>query len=107
MRSASARQAPVDGAALARLGLCVCLTSGTSGAGAIAKHGIDFDEIELFQWSGALIEPDDRHDEPRFRAFGYIGLRLHTVVYTERMGNTRVISIRKSNEGEMKRYAAP
>jgi len=75
--------------------------------GNIAKHGIDFDEIERFQWSGALIEPDDRHSEPRFRAFGYIGLRLHTVVYTERMGNTRIISIRKSNEGEMKRYAAP
>ena len=75
--------------------------------GNIAKHGIDFDEIERFQWSGALIEPDDRHSEPRFRTLGYIGHRLHTVVYTERLGNTRVISIRKSNEVEMERYAAP
>ena len=75
--------------------------------GNIAKHGIDFSAIERFQWSAALIEPDDRHSEPRFRAFGYIELRLHTVVYTERMGNTRIISIRKSNAKEMERYAAP
>ena len=75
--------------------------------GNIAKHGIDFDEIERFQWSGALIEPDDLHSEPRFRALGYIGRRLHTVVYTERLGNTRAISIRKSNLKEENRYAAP
>ena len=74
--------------------------------GNIAKHGIDFSAIERFQWSAALIEPDDRHSEPRFRAFGYIELRLHTVVYTERMGNTRIISIRKSNLKEEDRYAA-
>ena len=54
--------------------------------GNIAKHGIDFDEIERFQWSGALKEPDDRHSEPPFRALGYIGRRLHTVVYTETRG---------------------
>ena len=74
--------------------------------GNVAKHGIDFDAIERFQWSGALIEPDDRHSEPRFRALGYIGHRLHTVVYTERVGNTRVISIRKSNLKEENRYAS-
>ena len=74
--------------------------------GNIAKHGIDFSAIERFQWSVALIEPDDRHSEPRFRALGYIERRLHTVVYTERRGNTRIISIRKSNLKEEDRYAA-
>ncbi len=74
--------------------------------GNIAKHGIDFSAIERFQWSAALIEPDDRHSEPRFRALGYIERRLHTVVYTERGGNTRIISIRKSNLKEEDRYAA-
>ena len=74
--------------------------------GNIAKHGIDFSAIDRFQWSAALIEPDDRHSEPRFRALGYIERRLHTVVYTERGGNTRIISIRKSNLKEEDRYAA-
>ena len=74
--------------------------------GNIAKHGIDFAAIDRFQWSAALIEPDDRHSEPRFRALGYIERRLHTVVYTERGGNTRIISIRKSNLKEEDRYAA-
>ena len=74
--------------------------------GNIAKHGIDFAESARFQWGTAIIEMDDRHSEPRFRAFGYIGSRLHTVVYTERGGNTRIISIRKANPKEMQRYAA-
>ena len=74
--------------------------------GNIAKHGIDFGEIELFRWGAAVIELDDRHSEPRFRTLGYIGSRLHTVVYTERGGNTRIISIRKANLKEENRYAA-
>lgn len=62
--------------------------------GNIAKHCIDFDDTAFFQWGAAVIEPDDRHSEPRFRAFGYIGSRLHTVVYTERGGATRIIRFR-------------
>ena len=31
---------------------------------------------------------------------------MHAVVYTERGGSTRIISIRKANPKEMQRYAA-
>ena len=74
--------------------------------GNVVKHGVDFAESARFQWGEAVIEPDDRYDEPRFRALGYIGSRLHVVVYTERGDNRRIISIRKANPKEMQRYAA-
>ena len=31
----------------------------------IAKHGIDFTLMALFEWGTAMIIPDDRHDEKR------------------------------------------
>lgn len=38
-------------------------------------------------------------------AIGYIGLRLYVVVYVDRNGTRRIISLRKANSREEKRYA--
>jgi len=72
----------------------------------IARHRVAFDEAEQFDWEGALVAPDDRQDygESRFVAIGYIDHRLHVLAFTERGDKVRVISLRKANKREVKRY---
>ena len=41
-----------------------------------------------------------------FQAFGFIGERLHILVFTARGEDTHVISLRKANKREVKRYEA-
>lgn len=57
--------------------------------------------------SAAVIEVDDRkhYGETRFRAMGYIGLPLYVMVFTLRDNAVRLISLRKANSREVKRYA--
>ena len=72
----------------------------------LEKHGVDFEQAEAFHWETALVEPELRYAEARFRAYGYIGDRLHLLVFTMRGTNIRVISLRKANRTEENRYAA-
>lgn len=70
-----------------------------------AKHRVDFEAIHRFEWDSATYQDDDRHDEPRIKATGFIGLVLYTVIYTERGDNTRIISLRKASPTEIIEYA--
>ena len=72
----------------------------------IAERGISFERVAEFEWSGALIVEDRRKDygEPRFQALGFIGKRLHALVFTPRAGQVHVISLRKANRREVKRH---
>lgn len=72
-----------------------------------AKHGLSLAEADRLDWDTALIEEDDRRDygEDRMLAIGYIGHRLHFVVFVERDGLRRIISLRKANPREYLRYA--
>ena len=72
----------------------------------IGKHRVDFEQADAFDWDSAKTEPDLYEAEDRFRAVGYIGDRLHVLVYAIRGDNTRIISLRKATAGEMRRYAA-
>ena len=69
------------------------------------KHGVDFAEIEHFQWDSALVERSDRHGEERYTGVGYLQGRLHVVVFTERYIATRIISLRRAGQEERQRYA--
>ena len=75
--------------------------------GNIAKHGIDFESVDLFDWTTVRYERSMRHGEERVLALGYIGDRLHAVVYINRGENARIISMRKAKRKEMNRYDAP
>lgn len=70
-------------------------------------HGVDFAGVALFEWDTALTEPDGRHDygEHRYVSIGFIGTRLHVLVWTERGACRRLISLRKANPREIGRYA--
>jgi uncharacterized DUF497 family protein len=72
----------------------------------ITLRGLSFDLVADLDWDNAVIREDTRkvYGEPRYRVFGYIGERLHVVVYTPREGSIRVISPRKANRKEVEEY---
>jgi uncharacterized DUF497 family protein len=74
----------------------------------LAKHGVDFAAVEGVDWETALTAVDDRRDygEDRFITIGYIGPRLHVMVWTPRGDDTRIIGLRKANDREERRYHA-
>ena len=69
----------------------------------LAKHGVDFAAIDAFDSETALIDPDTRQTEPRWIATGFLGSRLHVVVYAMRGTRRRLISLRKANAREVRK----
>ena len=64
--------------------------------------------VRVFLDPDRLVEHDDRFDygEPRYRSVGQVEGRVFVVVYTPRGGRLRIISARKANERERRRYEA-
>ena len=77
----------------------------------MAKHGVSLTEAAGFEWGSAVVWPDTRRDygEARMVALGYIGLRIMALVFVDRPPEKpterRIISLRKANSREVKRYA--
>lgn len=72
----------------------------------IAKHGVSFEEISLFEWESAATERDTRrrYGELRLISYGMVKGRLHVLVWTPRNGKIRPISFRKANARERSHY---
>jgi uncharacterized protein len=72
----------------------------------IQSRQLPFTLVDELDWSGALIVEDERKDygEQRFQVLGFIGDRLHAVVFTPRLSKIHVISLRKANVREVKQY---
>ena len=70
------------------------------------KHGVSLVDAEGFEWETTVVREDTRkqYAEQRFEATGLIGDRLHVMVYCLRGDVVRVISLRKANQREVKRY---
>ncbi len=74
----------------------------------IAKHGgVSLALAREIEWETLWAMEDDRQDygETRMIGLAYIGLRLFCVVFTDRGATRRIISLRKANSREVKRYA--
>lgn len=69
------------------------------------KHKVDFTAIYDFDWDTAVYNSNDTHGEERWVVTGYIGARLHRVIYTWRGDRRRIISLRKTNPREDRDYA--
>ena len=56
--------------------------------------------------NAVVIEVDDRknYGEDRLIAYGHVEKRLHICVFTMRHDVTRIISVRKANEREIRKY---
>jgi uncharacterized DUF497 family protein len=72
-----------------------------------SKHGVSLALAEILFAGPHAATTDDRFDygEVRQIAVGLIDARLFVCVYVDRQAERRVISLRKANKGEVKRYA--
>ena len=71
-----------------------------------AKHGVSLALAEILFAGPHLSVADDRFEygEVREVAFGLINDRLFVCVYADREAERRVISLRKANKREVRRY---
>ena len=71
------------------------------------KHGVSLALAAELDWASAQVWPDARrvYGEVRCVALALRGSRLHAVVFVDRDTVRRVISLRKANQREVKRYA--
>jgi uncharacterized DUF497 family protein len=72
----------------------------------VRDRHLSFDLVRDFEWSSAYVLEDVRKDygEVRFQALGEIDGRVYMLVFTPRGGDVHVISLRKANRREIKRY---
>jgi uncharacterized protein len=70
------------------------------------ERGLSFERVEAFEFETSIIWVDERfaYPEQRLVAIGWIGDRLHVVCYTVTPDGIRVISLRKANDREVRRY---
>lgn len=73
----------------------------------LADRGLDFADIASVEWADALTARDIRVDyaETRFVTMATIHGRLSVFAWCWRGAAMRIISLRKANERERKRYA--
>ena len=65
-----------------------------------------FEQAAHFAFDSAIFEVDERKEYPETRivAIGLLGDRVHVLCFTETADGIRVISFRKANAREVKRY---
>ncbi|MDY6215141.1 BrnT family toxin [Actinobacillus porcinus] len=70
------------------------------------ERGLPFSMVTDFDFDTANVHRDLRKDygEERFEAMGFIGTRLHILVFCVRQNAIRVISLRKANNREVRAY---
>lgn len=70
------------------------------------ERNLPFEQAAEFDWAGASYAEDVRNPYPerRFVAVGYLGDRVHVLCFTSVPGGVRIISFRKANDREEKRY---
>jgi uncharacterized DUF497 family protein len=72
----------------------------------IRERGLSFAQAIEFDFATAIIWVDSRkpYPEVRYSALGVLAGRVHSLVFSETISGIRVISFRKGNEREVKRY---
>lgn len=72
----------------------------------VAGRSLSFERAADLEWETASIMEDARENYPerRFVAPGYLDGRLHVLCFTPTEDGIRVISFRKANKRETRRY---
>lgn len=69
------------------------------------KHGIDFDQARnLWMDEQALIVTARTDTEPRYALIGQYAGKIWTCIFTKRSDRIRIISVRRSRDGEKEKY---
>lgn len=73
----------------------------------VEKHGVSLALAAELEWETLWADADTRHSYGETRFIGYAVRvdRLYCVVFTDRGEQRRIISLRKANPREVKRYA--
>lgn len=73
----------------------------------VRERDLSFERAAEFEFETDHVEADTRreYDETRYVALGWLRDRLHVLCFTELDDGIRVISFRKANDREAKRYA--
>ncbi len=73
----------------------------------IADRSLPFELVDSFEWDTALIAQDTRKDygEHRYITIGLIDEVLYVIVFTPRNDRPHVISLRRANLRERRKYA--
>ncbi len=71
-----------------------------------SKHGVSLAFAKHLEWDWLQAEPDNRRDYGEQRMIGYMPVldRVYCVVYIDRDDERRIVSLRKANKREVKRY---
>ena len=69
-------------------------------------RNLPFEKASEFDWENAIFIEDVRRDysELRLVAYSYLGERLHAICFTPIENGVRIISFRKANVREVKKY---
>jgi uncharacterized protein len=72
----------------------------------IRNRGLSFERATDFDFETAIYSLDQRHEygEDRVVALGYLDGRVHIMCFVETETGIRVISLRRANLREVKRY---
>lgn len=73
----------------------------------IRERGLSFNRAADFDFETAVFNTEIRKGEIRRIAIGYLDKRLHLLCYIPQSDGIRVISFRKTNAREAKRYGKP
>ena len=70
------------------------------------KHGIVLEFAQYLDWTKGVVWQDARYNYNEVRMSGLVPLEgiVYSVVYVLRAESTRMISLRKANKREAKRY---
>jgi len=74
----------------------------------LERRSLDFADIAFIDPASLVSERDMRGDygEARFSSYAYLDGRLINFCWTPRNGRIRIISMRKANDRERKKYQA-
>ena len=73
----------------------------------LRERNLGFDQAANFDFTSASYFNEVRHGEVRLVAVGYMQQRLHVLCFLPKPGGIRVISFRKANEREARKYGMP
>lgn len=73
----------------------------------VKERNLGFEQAADFDFVSATYEIEFRNGEYRIVAVGYLNKRLHILCFIPRPGGIRVISFRKANDREVRKYGKP
>ena len=70
----------------------------------LRERNLGFEQAAEFDFASASYDNEVRNGEHRLLAVGYLNKRLHVLCFLPRDRGIRVISFRKANDREARRY---